>query len=202
MLYHYNRPLNQSYRSPRVAQYYQWRSFSETTQDVYETIEETFELVETESRTDKYFLLAGRSKVVPRLVNDEYFEVLSLVDDRGPVELWEQSVKTEFPMRRSLASMISAKIPKFHGACSSVATPESLTEALSRKSKFFEAVKVIRRYEKDGVRAEISDVEIDGVKQMSLALQCDSAEPLVAMLKAFGLKSKDNTNYGDYLMIS
>lgn len=202
MLYHYNRPLNQNFRSPRVAQYYQWRSFSEAREDVYEKVEAKFELVDTETRNDKYFLLAGRSKVVPRLVNDEYFEVLSLVDDAGPVELWEQSVKTEFPMRRSLAAMISAKIPKFHGACSSVATPETLTDALSRKSKYFEAKKTVKMFEFGTVRAEISEVEIDGVSQMSLSLQCDESAPLVEMLKEFGLKPADNTNYGDYLMVA
>lgn len=202
MLYHYNRPLNQNFRSPRVAQYYQWRSFSQAPEEVYEKVEAAFEHVDTETRNDKYFLIAGRSKVVPRLVNDEYFEVLSLVDDAGPVELWEQSVKTEFPMRRSLAAMISAKIPKFHGACSTVATPESLTDALSRKSKYFEAQKTVKLFENGAVRAEISEVVIDGVKQMSLALQCDEAEPLIETLKQLGLKAADNTNYGDYLLIA
>ncbi|WP_026940803.1 hypothetical protein [Hellea balneolensis] len=199
MLYHYNRPVNQQRRT-LAERFFQWRTFKSDTQDLREKIESDFKSVKSETRTEKYFLIPGRRNVMPRMIDDELFEVRSKLNDNEPVELWERSISTSFPMKRTTSATIGSAIPRFRGSLNSVATPDSLCESLQRKSKYFEAKKSREVFKKGKVTAEISEIEIDGEIQYSIAIQSTEKKPIMDLIEAYGLKSADNTNIADHLL--
>lgn len=199
MLYHYNRPVNQQRRT-LAERFFQWRTFKSDTQELREKIENDFQSVKSETRTEKYFLIPGRRNVMPRMIDDERFEVRSKLNDNEPIELWERSVSTSFPMKRTTSATIGSAIPRFRGSLNSVATADSLCESLQRKSKYFEAVKSREVFKKGKVTAEISEIEIDGEVQYSIAIQSSEKKPIMDIIEAYGLKSADNMNIADHLL--
>ncbi|WP_409432220.1 hypothetical protein ACJ3XI_08345 [Litorimonas sp. RW-G-Af-16] len=203
MLYYRNRPVKTHRPSSVSERFFQWRSFDSKSDDILiQEIEATFEHVKTETRTEEYFLLPGRRNVMPRMIDNETFEVRSLLNDNEPIELWERSVKTKFPMKRSVSARIGCALPKLRASFNSVATPDSLSEALQRKSKYYKASKTRRLYQKGKMTAEISTLEIDGETQTSVAIQCIEKEPISRLVKKLKLKKADNTNFVDYLLAS
>jgi len=199
MLYHYNRPVNQQRRT-LAERFFQWRTFKTDTQELREKIETDFKSVKSETRTEKYFLIPGRRNVMPRMIDDTRFEVCSKLNDNEPIELWERSISTSFPMKRTTSATIGSAIPRFRGSLNSVATADSLSESLQRKSKYFETVKSREVFKKDGITAEISEIEIDGEIQYSIAIQSSEKKPIMDLIEAYGLKSADNTNIADHLL--
>jgi len=206
MLYHNNRPVNAPRRHNYAERFYQWRTFNSDTQELKDKITADFKPVKSETRNEKYFLLPGRRNVMPRMIDDTTFEIRSLVNDNAllndnePVELWERSISTSFPMKRTTSATIGSAIPRFRGSLNSVATADSLSESLQRKSKYFEAVKSREVFKKGNITAEISEIKIDGQTQYSIALQSSEKESILDLIKAYGLKSADNRNIGDHLM--
>ena len=79
-------------------------------------------------------------------------------------------------------------------------TPDSLCESLQRKSKYFETTKSRQVFKKDSIKAEISEIVVDGETQFSIALQSKDKEAILNLIEAFGLKPVDNTNIADHLM--
>jgi len=134
------------------------------------------------------------------MIDDKTFELRSLLNDNELIELWERSVSTSFPMKRTTSAKIGTVLPRFRGSLNSVMTPDSLTESLQRKSKYFETVKSRDVYKKGNVTAEISEIEIDGQTQYSIALQSSEKEPILDLIAAHGLKPADNTNIADHLL--
>ncbi len=199
MLYHYNRPVNQQRRT-LAERFFQWRTFKSDTQELREKIENDFQSVKSETRTEKYFLIPGRRNVMPRMIDDERFEIRSKLNDNEPIELWERSISTSFPMKRTTSATIGSAIPRFRGSLNSVATADSLCESLQRKSKYFEAVKSREVFKKGKVTAEISEIEIDGEVQYSIAIQSSEKKPIMDIIEAYGLKSADNMNIADHLL--
>ena len=199
MLYYNNRPVN-TQRRTLAERFFQWRTFKSDTQELREKIEADFEPVKSETRTEKYFLLPGRRNVIPRMIDDKTFEVQSKLNDNEPIEHWERSISTSFPMKRTTSASIGTAVPRFRGSLNSVATPDSLTESLQRKSKYFETTKSREIFKKGKITAEISEFEIDGVMQYSIAIQSTEKQPIMELMKAYGLKPADNINTADYLM--
>jgi len=199
MLYHYNKPVNPQRRS-YAERFFQWRTFQSDTQELREKIEADFESVKSETRSEKYFLIPGRRNVMPRIINNETFEIRSRINDNEPIELWERSISTTFPMKRTTSATIGSALPRFRGVLNSVATADSLTESLQRKSKYFEAIKSRQVFKKGNVTAEIAEIKIDGETQYSIALQSTEKEPILDLIKAYGLQIADNTNIADHLM--
>ena len=79
-------------------------------------------------------------------------------------------------------------------------TPDSLSESLQRKSKYFETTKSRQVFKKDNIKAEISEIEMDGQTQYCIALQSKDKEAILELISAYGLKPVDNTNIADHLM--
>jgi len=100
MLYYNNRPVN-TQRRTIAERFFQWRTFKPDTQELREKIQAEFEPVKSETRTEKYFLLPGRRNVVPRMIDDKTFEVQSRLNDNEPIEHWERSISTSFPIKRT-----------------------------------------------------------------------------------------------------
>ena len=199
MLYYNNRPVN-TQRRTLAERFFQWRTFKPDTQELREKIQAEFEPVKSETRTEKYFLLPGRRNVVPRMIDDKTFEVQSRLNDNEPIEHWERSISTSFPIKRTTSASIGTAVPRFRGSLNSVATPDSLTESLQRKSKYFETTKSREIFKKGKITAEISEFEIDGVMQYSIAIQSAEKQPIMELMEAYGLKPADNINTADYLM--
>ena len=200
MLYYNNKPVNPTRRHPFTERFFQWRTFKPDTEDLRAKIESDFEQLKTETRSEKYFLIPGRRNVMPRMIDDTRFEVRSLVNDNEPLELWERSISTNFPLKRTTSATIGSAIPRFRGSLNSVMTPDSLCESLQRKSKYFETTKSRQVYKKDGMKAEISEIVVDGQTQYSIALQSKDKDAILELIKAFGFKPADNTNIADHLM--
>ena len=200
MLYYNNRPVNPTRRRSLTERFFQWRTFKPDTQELREKIQADFESVKTETRSEKYFLIPGRRNVMPRIINDETFEVRSKINDNEPLELWERSISTSFPLKRTTSATIGSAIPRFRGSLNSVMTADTLSESLQRKSKYFEATKSREVLTNGKVTAEISEIEVDGQMQYSIALQSEDKEAMLNILKAYGLKPADNTNIADHLL--
>lgn len=204
MLYLDNRPLNPSRRNAANGpdRFYQWRGFFDDNSeldDIVQIVEKEFAEHAATDHTDRYFLLPGRSNTITTLCDNETLEVHTMISANGPLEQWERSVKTTFPMKRTTASIIGTYVPKFRGSCSSVADAASLTDALSKKSRYYEANLNRRRFERNGVSAEIETVSISGKTKISIALRGEDPAALMGEVEALGLKASENTHFGAYL---
>lgn len=200
MLYYNNKPVNPIRRQSHIQRYFQWQTFSTDTQELREKIESDFEPVKSETRNEKYFLIPGRRNVMPRMIDNTRFEVRSLVNDNEPLELWERSISTNFPLKRTTSATIGSAIPRFRGSLNSVMTPDSLSESLQRKSKYFETTKSRQVFKKDNIKAEISEIDVEGQTQFSIVLQSKDKEAILELIAAYGLKPVDNKNIADHLM--
>lgn len=200
MLYYNNKPVNPTRRHSHIQRYFQWQTFSADTQELREKIETDFEPVKSETRNEKYFLIPGRRNVMPRMIDNTRFEVRSLVNDNEPLELWERSISTNFPLKRTTSATIGSAIPRFRGSLNSVMTPDSLSESLQRKSKYFETTKSRQVFKKDNIKAEISEIDVEGQTQFSIVLQSKDKEAILELIAAYGLKPVDNKNIADHLM--
>ena len=204
MLYLDNRPLNPSRRHAANGpdRFYQWRGFFDDNSeldDIVQIIEKEFDENGTSDHIDRYFLLPGRSNTITTLCDNETLEVHTMVSAEGALEKWERSVKTTFPMKRTTASIIGTYVPKFRGSCSSVADAESLTDALSKKSRYYEANLNRRHYERNSVSVEIENIDVQGKKKISIALRAEDPAALLGEVNALGLKASENTHFGNYL---
>jgi hypothetical protein len=204
MLYLDNRPLNPSRRHAANGpdRFYQWRGFFDDNSeldDIVQVIEKEFTEKGSSDHTDRYFLLPGRSNTITTLCDNETLEVHTMVSAEGALEKWERSVKTTFPMKRTTASIIGTYVPKFRGSCSSVADAESLTDALSKKSRYYEANLNRRQYERNSVSVEIETVDVNGKQKISIALRGENPQALMGEVEALGLKASENTHFGNFL---
>jgi len=204
MLYLDNRPLNPSRRSAANGpdRFYQWRGFFDDNSeldDIVQVIEKEFQENGSTDHIDRYFLLPGRSNTITTLCDDETLEVHTMVSAEGPLEQWERSVKTTFPMKRTTASIIGTFVPKFRGSCSSVADAASLTDALSKKSRYYEANLNRRHYERNGVTVELETVTVSGKTKISIALRGENPSAVSGEVEFLGLNGSDNTHFGNYL---
>lgn len=204
MLYLDNRPLNPSRRHAANGpdRFYQWRGFFDDNSeldDIVQIIEKEFNDNGSSDHIDRYFLLPGRSNTITTLCDNETLEVHTMVSADGSLEKWERSVKTTFPMKRTTASIIGTYVPKFRGSCSSVADAASLTDALSKKSRYYEANLNRRHYERNSVSVDIETVDVDGKKKISIVLRAEDPSALIKEVDALGLKASENTHFGAYL---
>ncbi len=202
MLYHNSRPITPTAahrHANRPDRFFQWRNFFDERPEVLDVIEAEFDLAEEETRSDKYFIVPGRSNMVTRLRNDEVLEIRSMVSADGPLEQWERSIQTTFPLKRTTSSMIGTYIPRFRGSCSSVADAESLTDSLSKKSKYYETELKRRIFEEDELRVEVSTITFAETDFISVAVTSNSAEKVLSALKRFGFKPTANQHYGAFL---
>ena len=204
MLYLDNRPLNPSRRHAANGpdRFYQWRGFFDDNSeldDIVQIIEKEFTEKGTSDHIDRYFLLPGRSNTITTLCDKETLEVHTMVSAEGALEKWERSVKTTFPMKRTTASIIGTYVPKFRGSCSSVADAESLTDALSKKSRYYEANLNRRHYERNSVSVEVESINVNGKQKISIALRAENPTALMGEVEALGLQASENTHFGNYL---
>jgi len=204
MLYLDNRPLNPSRRNAANGpdRFYQWRGFFDDNSeldDIVQIIEKEFSEHGSSDHIDRYFLLPGRSNTITTLCDDETLEVHTMVSAEGPLEQWERSVKTTFPMKRTTASIIGTFVPKFRGSCSSVADAASLTDALSKKSRYYEANLNRRHYERNGVAVELETVEVSGKTKISISLRSEDPVAVKGEVEFLGLNATQNTHFGAFL---
>lgn len=203
MLYHNSRPISAKNAAHRYAnrpdRFYQWRNFFEDRPDAVDQIEEEFELVTEETRHDKYFIVPGRSNMITRMTDSDMLEIRSMISTDGPLEQWERSIKTAFPLKRTTSSMIGTYIPRFRGCCSSVVDAESLTDALSKKSKFYRTTLSRRMFEDKDLRVEVSNLTFEEKEFTTIAISSESSDKALAALKRFGFKPRANQNYGAFL---
>ncbi len=204
MLYLDNRPLNPTRRHATNGpdRFYQWRGFFDDNSeldDIVQIIEKEFTAEYDTENVDKYFLLPGRSNTITTLCDNETLEVHTMISSQGSLEQWERSVKTTFPMKRTTASIIGTYVPKFRGSCSSVADAASLTDALSKKSRYYEANLKRRKFERNGVSAEIETIDVDGKTKISIALRGEDPAALMSEVETLGVKGTQNTHFGAFL---
>jgi len=188
MLYLDNRPLN----PPR-------RDDTSDLDDIVQVVEKEFQQGGETDHLDRYFLLPGRSNTITTLCDNESLEVHTMVSTDGPIEQWERSVRTTFPMKRTTASIIGTYVPKFRGSCSSVASAESLTDALSKKSRYYEANVARRHFERNEVSAEIETVNVNGKEKISIVLRSHCPNKIMGEVEKLGLSASENTHFGSYL---
>lgn len=180
--------------------YFQWRNFFGKTPDAQAMIDRDYEAQDTQIREEKYFLLPGRKNTITRMIDDEAIHVTRMVGAHGPLEEWEISVKTQFPIKRSFAAMIGQYAPRLRGSVSSASDAGDVAESWSRKAKYFRTVKTRRIFKRGRVKAIVSDVEIDGAPEKSIALMSRSPDALLSEIKRLGLKPKANTNFSARLL--
>lgn len=202
MIYQNSRPVTPNSRSHTQKRRFEWRDFVEDSQDSVDLIHERFELHKEETCLDRFFLLPGRSNQIATLNDNDTFEIKTMIDEEGPLELWETTAKSKVPLRRTLAKMIGARIPKFSGPVVGSMTPEELSESLSKKTHFFQVEGKRQILKRGGVTAKISRTRIGDTNVVSIAFESAEAEPLLAELKALGLRKRDNTNFGTFLLNS
>lgn len=204
MIYLNSRPITRHANSNAPKRRFEWRDFVQNehrdTEESVALLRERFEFQQNLEATDDFFLLPGRANQIAKLNHDETFEIKTLVDESGPLELWETTVKSKVPMRRTLAKMIASRIPKFSGPVVGSMTPQELSDSLSRKTRFFRVTINREIFKLGDVTAKISRTYVDDVAALSIALESPRAEPLLAELKALGLRKRENTNYGAYLL--
>jgi len=80
-----------------------------------------------------------------------------------------------------------------------VADAESLTDALSKKSRYYEANVNRRHYERNSVSVEIENVDVNGKSKISIVLRGEDPIALRAEIDTLGLKASENTHFGAYL---
>jgi hypothetical protein len=202
MLYHNSRPLTSpaAHRhANRPDRFYQWRNFFEERPEALDIIESEYELTSEDSRNDKYFIVPGRINMITRMINDEVLEIRSMISTDGPLEKWERSIKTTFPLKRTTSSMIGTYIPRFRGSCSSVADAESLTDSLSKKSKFYQTEMKRRIFETEDLRIEVAAIVFEKREYTSVAVTSENSENVLKTLKQFGFKPTANQHYGAFL---
>jgi len=202
MLYHNSRPITPTAahrHANRPDRFYQWRNFFEERPEALDIIEADFDLADEETRSDKYFIVPGRINMITRMRNDEMLEIRSMISTDGPLEQWERSIQTTFPLKRTTSSMIGTYIPRFRGSCSSVADASSLADALSKKSKYYETELKRRLYEEDDLRVEISTITFEKTDYISVAVSSKSSDNVLKALKRFGFKPTANQHYGAFL---
>ena len=202
MLYHNSRPITSTAahrHANRPDRFYQWRNFFEERPEILDVIEAEFDLTEEETRSDKYFIVPGRINMITRMRNDEMLEIRSMISTDGPLEQWERSIQTAFPLKRTTSSMIGTYIPRFRGSCSSVADAGSLADALSKKSKYYETKLKRRLFEEDDMRVEVSTITFEETDYISVAITSKSSDVVLNALKRFGFKPTANQHYGAFL---
>ena len=202
MIYQNSRPLTQATPRHNILQRrFELRDFLKESHGAADLIRERFKFDKEDTRLDQFFLLPGRRNQIAKLNQGETFEIKTLIEEEGPLELWETTVESKVPLRRTLAKTIAARIPKFSGPIVGSMTPEELTESLSKKTRFFRVKDTRELFKRGDVTAEISHAQIDdGTQVVSIAFESPKAEPLLAELKALGLRRRENTNFGAYLM--
>ena len=200
MIYVNSRPLNARPAPKTTNRRYEWRDFSDDSQGSEALIRERFEFDRDETRVDKYFLLPGRAGQITKMNDNEVFEIKTLIEEDGPLELWETTVKSTVPMRRTLARSIAAKIPKFSGPVIGSMSADELSDSLERKTRFFKVKTKRETFKRGDVTAKISRARVGDTHTLSIAFECDTAEPLLEELKALGLRRRENTNYATFLM--
>lgn len=202
MLYHNSRPVSAAAahrHANRPDRFYQWRNFFEDRPEALDIIEETYELKDEDSRKDKYFIVPGRSNMITRMINDETLEIRSMISTTGPLEQWERSIRTTFPLKRTTSSMIGTYIPRFRGSCSSVADAESLTDSLSKKSKFYQTEMKRRIFDTNDLRIEVANIKFEERDYISVAVTSEKPENVLGALKKLGFKPTANQHYGAFL---
>lgn len=198
MIYQNSRPVSRNAHRHTPKKTYEWRGFEVDAESAMEHLKD-YKKTGKSTQDDRYFIVPGRTDQISQLRDNKTFVIKTLVETDGPLEVWETSVNSTIPMKRSLAAMIGAKIPKFSGPCTAAFTPDELTETLSKKSKFYRVKKKLNTYERDGVKARISKVNVNDNKVVSIFLEAESPEPILAELKRMGLSGKASQNYGGYL---
>ncbi|RKQ70737.1 hypothetical protein DES40_0036 [Litorimonas taeanensis] len=202
MLYHNSKPISPAAahrHANRPDRFYQWRNFFEDYPEALDIIETEYELTNEDSRNDKYFIVPGRSNMITRMINDEVLEIRSMISTNGPLEQWERSIKTTFPLKRTTSSMIGTYIPRFRGSCSSVADAETLTDSLSKKSKYYQTEMTRRIFETEDLRIEVAKITFEKREYTSIAITSEKAETVLSTLKRLGLKPTANQHYGAFL---
>lgn len=193
------RPLSAGHQQgPKT--FYQWRNFYDETPQAADRIEASYSRETSERRTDRYFLLPGRKNTITRMTDDKAIDVRRMVGSHGPLEEWEASVATKFPIKRSFAAMIGQYVPRLRGSISSAADAGDVAESWARKSKCFETQKTRRVMKRGDVRAVVSDVNVEGKTHKSIALTSDRPEAIMDEIKRLGLKPKANTNFSAFLL--
>lgn len=202
MLYHNSKPVSPAAahrHANRPDRFYQWRNFFEDRPEALDIIEGDYELTEEAPRNDKYFIVPGRSNMITRLINDETLEIRSMISTAGALEQWERSIRTTFPLKRTTSSMIGTYIPRFRGSCSSVVDARSLTDSLSKKSKYYETEMTRRVFDDQDLRIEVANIKFDKRDYTSVAVTSQSNEKVLGALKRFGFKPTANQHYGSFL---
>ena len=200
MIYQNSRPITRHANPDASKRRFEWRDFLEGNQDSEALIRERFEFDKKETRLDRFFLLPGRRGQIAKMNDNEIFEIKTLINEEGPLEVWETTVKSEVPMRRTLARTIASRIPKFSGPIIGSMTAEELDESLSRKTRYFRVNAIRETFRLGGISARISRTHVNDTHALSISFVSAHAEPLLAELKTLGLRKRANTNVGEFLL--
>jgi len=200
MYYLNSKPVSQKPSHFSPDQNYQWRGFKDQAEDAVKTICKTFDLVETETRKDQYFLHPGRTDVITSLSDDDKVVVRRLVDGESDLEQWETAVETTLPMKRSTAARIGRHLPRFNAPCVSAENGEELAESLSKKSKTYEVKSTRKLYAQGDVQAVIAKVKVDGEDKTTVSLTSTDKAALETMVEKLGLKAAANQNVDQFFL--
>jgi exopolyphosphatase/guanosine-5'-triphosphate,3'-diphosphate pyrophosphatase len=148
--------------------------------------------------SDEWYLLTetGSNVKIRNALLD--VKVLRKVDAAG-LEQWLPVMKAGFPLPAATVAEVfeALAVPPPPLARGEYTLGQFLTELVGRQPAV-RAVKVHKRrtrYTVGGCMAELTDVEVDGRKMRTIAVENEDAGAVLAAVRALGLVARGNTNY-------
>jgi exopolyphosphatase/guanosine-5'-triphosphate,3'-diphosphate pyrophosphatase len=148
--------------------------------------------------SDEIYLLAATGSNVK--IRDALLDIklLRKVDATG-LEQWMPVTKARFPLSAATVAEVfkALDVPAPPLARGDYTLEQFLTELVGRHAAV-RAVKVHKRrvrYTVGGCMAELAEVEVDGRKTRTIAIENEDADAVLAAVRSLGLAGRANTNY-------
>lgn len=148
-----------------------------------------------ETRTDRYFLVSGRSNVMPKLRGGERLEVKVQRRVQRDLQLWEMVLSAGFPLPEEDMSLLrlhlSGQVPSLRTGTS----PQAVSAELGSATEVFDVQKQRILYDRAGLTAELCIAASGARWACSLCFECEEAGPIVSELERIGLQAFPNLSY-------
>ena len=175
---------------------WEWRSFG-TRFGRAEAVLAGMEAADVRESDEIYLLTETGSNVK---IRDGLLDIKRLrkVDAAG-LEQWLPVMKARFPLPAATVAEVfeALAVPPPPIARGEYTLGQFLTELVGRQPAV-RAVKVHKRrtrYTVGGCMAELTDVEVDGRKMRTIAVENEDAGAVLAAVRSLGLAGRGNTNY-------
>ena len=177
---------------------WEWRTFGEELAEV----EPFFDAVTPHqvAESDELYLMSTAGAEAVK-VRDDLMDIKHLqhVDDDG-LEQWMPAMKAAFPLSAAeVSALLSALGLEAHEPLgrSQYALPELLDEVFAPRPQLrvVEVHKTRRRYTISGCMAELTDVDSEGSRSRTVAIESEQADLVAEIVGRLGLASRPNTSF-------